>query len=840
VQPSLATLENTAEEPSASPIHPEERPSWVARPYVAALVRAAILVAPVAASILTSYLVAKRWPRPGGLIPSLGWLAVMIGVGAVAMLTVGRLSRRFLPLTALLRMTLIFPDRAPNRFGLAIRTGTTRQLERRLDVVRANGLGSTESEAAETLLQLAAALREHDRFTRGHGERVRAYSALVGEEMGLGPDEISKLQWAGLIHDVGKLAVPEQVLNKPGRLTAAEYDLIKTHPAEGMALVGPLTEWLGDWALAVGDHHERWDGGGYPAGLAECEISIAGRIVAVADTFDVITATRSYKPAQSPQWARRELANNAGTQFDPDVVRAFLNVSLGRLRGVMWPLSWIAHIPFFGSAVAAPAAGVAAATVAVVGSSLTGAGLGSASAEHAAATDISYASVLATPGPDTADSTPLLPLDPEVDRSIPSDPVWRRAPAAGAPDDARPGLLGAPVTEGSPGVADPEPDTSVGATTPSFEPEAPRVIVTVPPATDATGSATAATGPTTTSAVSTEPPAPAVTTVPAVASGPTPNPTTPNPTTPDDATSTPNPTTPPTVPTGPAPTPTTLPADPSAPPVVPTPTTTETTTIPAEPPATQPPTTVPAGVPPAGSACVRARSGALRLAGADLSGCDLSGVRLVGADLSNANLNDADLTGARLAMFNLDGASLRNAELVDAVLTGGSMRAVEAQDVDARRVRIDLVEAAGANLTGGRFGEGRFRGVSFAGSRARDADFSSARFDAVSFAGAEFHDASFQDTVLTLVDMSDAVARDANFDGAGMQGIDLRNSDLRGADLSGSDISGGNLDGSDVRGADFGGAQLRDTIGVPSRSEAALFDGTGCPDGSVRSTTCWP
>ncbi len=125
-------------------------------------------------------------------------------------------------------------------------------------------------------------------------------------------------------------------------------------------MIGPLTGWLGEWTAAVGDHHERWDGAGYPAGLAGNDISLAGRIVAVADTFDVITATRSYKPSQSPQWARTELANNAGSQFDPEVVRAFLNISLGKLRGVMWPLSWIAHVPFLASTATAPSAGRAA------------------------------------------------------------------------------------------------------------------------------------------------------------------------------------------------------------------------------------------------------------------------------------------------------------------------------------------------------------------------------------------------------------------------------------------------------------------------------------------------
>ncbi len=344
---------------------------WRGRPVLAALVRLAVFAAPIAASFLASFLIASRWPRPDGFWPVVGWWLTLVLVGSLALALTNRVARRFLPLSMLLRMTLVFPDERPSRFSVALRTGTTRQLERQISDLRDGG-GIDDRGAAETLLRLVAALRAHDRFTRGHGERVRAYAALIGDELGLDDIERSKLQWAGLIHDIGKLEVPDEILNKEGSLTAAEYEIVKRHPEAGMQIAAPLADWLGDWVNAVGEHHERWDGSGYPSGRAGTDISLAGRIVAVADVFDVITATRSYKRAQSPHDAREELARHAGTQFDPDIVRAFLQISIGRLRAAMWPLSWLAHIPYLGTSVTAPATSILAPAVFAASATLAG------------------------------------------------------------------------------------------------------------------------------------------------------------------------------------------------------------------------------------------------------------------------------------------------------------------------------------------------------------------------------------------------------------------------------------------------------------------------------------
>ena len=103
---------------------------------------------------------------------------------------------------------------------------------------------------------------------------MRAYSRMLGEELGLGEVELDRLQWAGLLHDIGKLLIPDAILNKPGALTAEEYEEVCRHPEYGRGMVAPLVPWLGESARAVWEHHERWDGGGYPSGLAGFDIAL--------------------------------------------------------------------------------------------------------------------------------------------------------------------------------------------------------------------------------------------------------------------------------------------------------------------------------------------------------------------------------------------------------------------------------------------------------------------------------------------------------------------------------------------------------------------------------------
>ena len=140
--------------------------------------------------------------------------------------------------------------------------------------------------------------------------------------------------------------IPDAILNKPGCLNPAEYEEVCHHPEYGRGMVTALIPWLGESARAIWEHHERWDGGGYPAGLAGLDIALAARIVNVADTFDVMTSARSYKEPVSPADSRAELARCANGQFDPEVVRAVLNISIGQLE-CYGPISWLAQVTVF-------------------------------------------------------------------------------------------------------------------------------------------------------------------------------------------------------------------------------------------------------------------------------------------------------------------------------------------------------------------------------------------------------------------------------------------------------------------------------------------------------------
>ncbi len=323
-----------------------DRRRWLPRPWRARGLRLLVYALPIAGSLgfvrvatsITGVPTSSLW------IFLLWWCAM--SVTATVVVAVGfTFFRRLLPLGALLELSLVFPDEAPSRFRLALRSGTVDSLEERLRLMKAANEATTAQQSAEILLQLAGTLDVHDRITRGHSERVRAYSYSLGKELGLTGDDLDRLNWAALLHDIGKLEVSTEILNKPGRPTEEEWEELRQHPLHGETLVAPLREWLGSWTDAVGYHHERWDGDGYPRGIAGDEIPFAGRIVAIADVFDVITSTRSYKEAGGITEARKEITRCSGTQFDPRLVRAFVNISLGKMRLVTGPLSWLSHAP---------------------------------------------------------------------------------------------------------------------------------------------------------------------------------------------------------------------------------------------------------------------------------------------------------------------------------------------------------------------------------------------------------------------------------------------------------------------------------------------------------------
>jgi putative two-component system response regulator len=183
----------------------------------------------------------------------------------------------------------------------------------------------------EMLARLAAAAEFRDDDTGQHTRRVGNLSVSIAERLGLTELEIGLIRLAAPLHDVGKIALPDAILCKPGRLSEAEFELMKTHATVGGEMLAGSAFALLEVAQQVAlTHHERWDGGGYPNGVAGEEIPIAGRIVAVADVFDALTHVRPYKAAWSRADAIAEITSHAGGQFDPRVVEAFLSSFRGR------------------------------------------------------------------------------------------------------------------------------------------------------------------------------------------------------------------------------------------------------------------------------------------------------------------------------------------------------------------------------------------------------------------------------------------------------------------------------------------------------------------------------
>jgi response regulator RpfG family c-di-GMP phosphodiesterase len=191
----------------------------------------------------------------------------------------------------------------------------------------------TEHHLLECLAAFVQAIEAKDPYLKGHSIRVSLYAGELAAAMGLGPDEVTIVCRAGMLHDLGKLGVLEPIVGKPGPLTPAEYEVIMQHVEVGHRILAPL-RFLATEALVVRHHHERWDGRGYPDGLAGESIPLAARIVATADAFDAMTSERSYREAEPLEDALAELERGAGTHFDPAAVAAFCTIPLERLREI--------------------------------------------------------------------------------------------------------------------------------------------------------------------------------------------------------------------------------------------------------------------------------------------------------------------------------------------------------------------------------------------------------------------------------------------------------------------------------------------------------------------------
>jgi len=178
----------------------------------------------------------------------------------------------------------------------------------------------------QTITALASAIEMRDAYTGGHTARVTAYSLLIGEELGLPAKELDKLRTGCPLHDIGKIGIDDKILRKPDKLTADEFEVMKSHTTLGDDILKAIPE-MKEIRPIVRSHHERWDGLGYPDRLAGEAIPLLARVVGVADSFDAMTSRRPYTfQIKSPEQAFAEVERCAGTQFDPRSVAAFLTV----------------------------------------------------------------------------------------------------------------------------------------------------------------------------------------------------------------------------------------------------------------------------------------------------------------------------------------------------------------------------------------------------------------------------------------------------------------------------------------------------------------------------------
>jgi hypothetical protein len=200
------------------------------------------------------------------------------------------------------------------------------ELDERGDDLR-RALSELEIAQAETVRRLSMAVEFRDEDTGAHIERIGRFSTLLAEAIGMAPEFCRRISHAAPLHDVGKVAIPDAILLKPGSLTPEERAIVETHAEEGHRLLRGSSSSILDMGATIAlSHHERWDGGGYPRGIAAEKIPIEGRIVAIADVFDALTSHRVYRDAFSVEQAREMMTAEAGKHFDPVLLHAFMEV----------------------------------------------------------------------------------------------------------------------------------------------------------------------------------------------------------------------------------------------------------------------------------------------------------------------------------------------------------------------------------------------------------------------------------------------------------------------------------------------------------------------------------
>lgn len=229
-------------------------------------------------------------------------------------------------------MSVKHPDSGPHlsiALGFAVKNDLEENLlqtiRRADEVMYKHKLLESRSYRSQMITSLQKTLFEKSLETSGHVERMSRLSHHLGQKLGLPENEIDSLRLLALLHDIGKVAIPESILTKKGRLNAEEWEEIKRHPEAGYRIVQGMPE-LASIAEGILCHHERWDGTGYPQGLSQKEIPLLARIIAIIDSYDAMTHSRPYRKRLTREQAVKELRDNAGSQFDPQIVQEFIKV----------------------------------------------------------------------------------------------------------------------------------------------------------------------------------------------------------------------------------------------------------------------------------------------------------------------------------------------------------------------------------------------------------------------------------------------------------------------------------------------------------------------------------
>jgi diguanylate cyclase (GGDEF)-like protein len=228
-------------------------------------------------------------------------------------------------------------EMADNALYHAKRTGGNRICLSSKTLPKPSGDGAiteidTRTDALSTVYALVSAVEAREPYIYGHSRKVNTYAVALAQAIGLSPDEVSKVSAAALLHDIGKITIPDEVLHRRGKLDEEDWELIKVHPRLGANIVSRIPS-LAPCMSSILHHHERWDGGGYPEGLRGEQIPLEARILAIADSFEAMTSPRPYRPALSLDESIKELREGAGTQFDPKLVEVFIGLVEAGLPG---------------------------------------------------------------------------------------------------------------------------------------------------------------------------------------------------------------------------------------------------------------------------------------------------------------------------------------------------------------------------------------------------------------------------------------------------------------------------------------------------------------------------